>query len=69
MSPVVPPISVSIIVSLVALGGQRVDAVLDLVGDMRNHLHAVLPRYVALALIVQYRPLINLAAGRGCSCA
>ena len=45
-----------------ALLGQQVDAVLDFVGDVRNHLHG-LAEIFALALVVEHG-LINLAAGQ-----
>ena len=41
--------------------GEHVDAVLDFVGDVRNHLHG-LAEIFALALVVEHG-LINLAAG------
>ena len=40
----------------------QVDAVLDFVGDVRNHLHG-LAEILSLALVVQHR-LVNLAAGQ-----
>ena len=61
MSPVVPPISV-MTTSALALFGQQMDAVLDLVRDVRDHLHG-LAEIFPLALVVQHG-LVNLAAGQ-----
>ena len=60
MSPVVPPISVMMTSALEFLG-QRVNAVFDFVGDVRDDLHG-LAEVFALALVVEHG-LINLAAG------
>ena len=60
MSPVVPPISVMTTSALVC-SASCVDAVLDFVGDVRDHLHGF-AEVIAFALVVEHR-LVNLAAG------
>ena len=61
MSPVVPPISVMITSALVC-SAELVDAVLDLVGDVRDDLDG-LAQVFAVALVVEHG-LVNLAAGQ-----
>ncbi len=61
MSPVVPPISV-MTTSLLDRSASRLDAVLNLVGDMRNDLDS-LAQIIAAPFLVQ-NGLIDLAAGQ-----
>ena len=55
MSPMVPPISV-MTTSASVLFADAVDEVLDLIGNMRNHLHRG-PQVFAAALFVQHVPI------------
>ena len=60
MSPTVPPTSV--ITTSTSSVGEREDALLDLVGDVRDHLHG-LAEVRAVALLGEHR-LVDRAGGR-----
>ena len=66
MSPTVPPIST--IATSTAVGvGAALDEFLDLVGDVRDHLHR-LAEVVAAALLLEHA-LVDLAGGEVVGCA